>query len=1125
MNKISLVQSVIDQLNFAFPLSAADWISQPVMCNYHRHSDYSNGCVTDSVENQENYAKRTIEYGGKTLFTTEHGSAGDQFGTYEICEKYGLKYRHGCEAYWVYDRHEKDRSNKHIVLIAKNPEGRKEINYVLSIANTDGYYYQPRIDLELLLSLNPENVIVTSACVAGWKELNEKDLDKLSDKTKSMQIEDAWKTIVNHFGKSFFFEVQYHPAQIQKEINERILKLSQDWKVQLICGLDSHYVLEENKQKRLLYQQDKNIHYDHENDDSFFMDYPAPEEVYQRFKDQGVLNNEQILQAMMNTMIFESDEMEDIIFDRKFKIPNIHKNLSYEQRIEYLTKNILNRAYAREPKNLKSSQKVEAIRWEVDQFIESDTIDYPLFSTELVKLAVKKHNGILTTTSRGSAASFITNKLLGFTTVDRFNTEIPIHPQRFLTKDRILAGSLPDIDFNTASQEPFIKAARDLLGEHGAYPLMTLGKLKTKNAWKMYARINNVEPSVANDVSKAIDKYNKALSFADEDNRDEISVDDYIPEEYLKLFQESLEYQGITDGFGTHACGVLCFDGDIRREIGLISAKSESKGSRNLVAAIEGKYLDSFGYLKQDFLIVDTVALTAKLFQSIHQPVPTFEELKELVKDDPLTWQIYEKGITCCVNQVEKEETTKKVMRYKPKNIGELSAFVAAIRPGFKSLVNTFLDRRPYSTGEAEIDQILAESSGFMLYQESIMAILNFLGVEMGETYQIIKSISKKKLKGKMKDDLMEKLKTGWQSKFGNLDNFSKVWRVIEDAAAYAFNSPHSYSMAGDSLYSAYFKAHYPDKFYKTAIDHYQQKSNKDKMQALTNEAIQFFGYKMGSYEFGADNRTTNIDEKTKTIYPPLTNIKGFGVRIAQTLYKLPAIYQRRVKDPKIRDFFEMLAVLDEDEELTKSKINASQIDLLIKLDYFHEFGSIPKLLKIKEYYEIYKKINTGVMKSSLEKKGLNVNLAEKYGDPTEKKINNFNKDEYFKDLIGMLKDEEVSLKDRIRYQLEAFGTTNIVDPDFQKSSAFVLSVTNKNKFGILGLYNPRTGNTFEMKFWQSQTQYNPIEPYDLLEFGKLQKKEKTRWNGEYKDINQTKKVYVPIEGEYEYWLGSYRKC
>lgn len=144
------------------------------------------------------------------------------------------------------------------------------------------------------------------------------------------------------------------------------------------------------------------------------------------------------------------------------------------------------------------------------------------------------------------------------------------------------------------------------------------------------------------------------------------------------------------------------FDGDIRREVGLISAVSESTGKRTVCAAIEGGYLDEFGYVKEDFLIVDSVYLTYKFFHSIGMEVPTFDELRHMIDNDKKTWDIYANGITCCVNQCEKEATTNRVKKYKPQNLAELSSFIAAIRPGFASLLSTFLNREPYTTGEKD---------------------------------------------------------------------------------------------------------------------------------------------------------------------------------------------------------------------------------------------------------------------------------------------------------------------------------------------------------------------------------------------------------------------------------------
>ncbi|MDE5757058.1 MAG: PHP domain-containing protein, partial [Allobaculum sp.] len=689
-----IVQKAMDKIPFKSPYTASEWLENLYLENYHCHKDFSNVVVTDCAESIENYAKRIKELGsGQCLYSGEHGSQGNQFHVYKVAEQFGLKYRHSAAAYIVKDRHEKDRSNCHIMIVAKNPEGRKDLNYILSIANEDGYYYQPRIDLELLFGVDPENFIVTSACLGAWKY---EDADEF------------WLKIANHFKGNFFFEVQNHNTQRQKELNRHLLELSKKHNIPIICGLDSHYVLEENRIKRELMQKDKGIEFNDE-ESFWFMDYPDTMTVIERFEKQGVLNQEQILEAVLNTNVFVN-ECEEIIFNREFKIPNIYKDLDYEGRVK-LFKDKINEKYKQDP--YKSKEKIQGIRWEVDQFVESKTVDYPLFSEAMARVAVDKFGGVISRTARGSSSSFLTNNYMGLTTIDRFTSDVPLFPERFLTKERVLSHQLPDIDNNLSSQEPFVKAIRKLIGEHGCYPLMTRSTYKEKSAWLMYARVNGIEAEKSFAVSKALDQYNKDLRYADDEDKDQIHVEDYIPSEYAELYEESKSYQGITVSAGIHSCGHLCFDGDIRREIGLISAKSETTGKRTLVACVEGQHLDEFGYVKEDLLIVDAVSLTKEMFDSINEPVPSFEELKKMVDGDKATWDIYKNGITCCVNQMEKEATAKKAMKYAPQNIAELTAFISSIRPGFASLLNNFINRKPYSTGEEKIDQILESSSHY----------------------------------------------------------------------------------------------------------------------------------------------------------------------------------------------------------------------------------------------------------------------------------------------------------------------------------------------------------------------------------------------------------------------------
>lgn len=1085
ISDIELIKKIIPTLTFKFPYSPEEYEKNLYLENYHCHKDFSNTSTPDCAESINAYAERIHEFGTKCLYSGEHGSQGNQFQVYKVAESEHLKYIHSSEVYWVKDRKEKDRTNCHMIIAAKNAEGRGDINFALSMANIDGYYYKPRIDLELLFNIPKDNVIVTSACVAGWNYAD---------------AEDIWLKVHKYFGDNFFLEVQYHNTDKQKELNKKILRIAKEHNIQIICGLDSHYVKDENSIKRDQILKYKNINYPDE--EGWYLDYPDTKTVIKRFEEQGVLNREAIYRAIMNTNVFVS-ECEEIVLDRKFKIPSVYNDKTYKEKCK-IYKDTLNKAYAKEKE--KSKEKADGIRYEAKQVMEAGVVDYFLTSKAIVDDAVQNEDGILTTTSRGSAASFITNKLLGLTTVDRFNADIPIYPERFLTKERVLAGQMPDIDLNVATQEPFVKAARKLLGEHGCYPLMAIEKLKEKAAWQLYAGANDVKPEDANQISKYLDEYNKALKYADDDEKEDIHVEDYIPEEYISLFKQSNEYQGITINLKVHACGHFIFDGDIRREVGLISAVSESTGKRTVCAAIEGGYLDEFGYVKEDFLIVDSVYLTYKFFHSIGMEVPTFDELRHMIDNDKKTWDIYANGITCCVNQCEKEATTNRVKKYKPQNLAELSSFIAAIRPGFASLLSTFLNREPYTTGEKKIDDLLSDTAHFMIYQESIMKVLSFLQLQMGETYGVIKSISKKKLKGEKKEHLLSELNHSWNDEFGNTDNFKNVWNVIEDSARYAFNSPHAYSMGGDSVYQAWFKAHHTKTFYEVAINHYQEKNKKDKIDALVKEAIKFWGYKLGGYEFGADNRKVTINEENKLIYPNLSSVKGFGEGVVDTLYELG--------QKEYETFTDVLTAL------FSNSINKTIVNKLIRINYFKKYGDVNTLLEITRYYDLLNGAKQ-IAKDKAEKNNLPFDVLAKYGNETAKQFNKLDSGKIINELISKIPYRELTLKERLDNQREVLGIVSDSDPKVSKRLYYVSELDIKKSIVNVHLFEIYSGKTRDVKMWTSQYNRSPFDLGSVLYIISLEKKNKKEPTGE---INpQTgKKIYKEVPDKFEFWLSKF---
>lgn len=1100
-----LIKKIIPTLKFRFPYSVEDYVKNFYLENYHCHKDFSNTSTADCAESVENYAKRIKEFNSKCLYSGEHGSQGNQFLVYTVAEKEKLKYRHSSEVYWVKDRlkveHEvykdskgkektreiRDKANCHMVIVAKNQIGRGDINYALSIANEDGYYYKPRLDLDLLFSIPKDNVIVTSACIAGWKY---KD------------AEDVWIKIHDYFGNNFFLEVQNNNTDEQKELNKKILRIAKENDIQIICGLDSHYITDASSVRRDQILKYKGISYPEEF--GWYMDYPDTKTVIKRFQEQGVLSDEEILRAIMNTNVFV-DECEDIVLDRSFKIPTIHKDKTYKQKCK-LYHNLLNIGYAKE--TVKSKEKANGIVYEANQVTESGVVDYFLTTKGIIDDAIQNEGGILTTTSRGSAASFTTNKLLGLTTVDRFTAEIPIYPERFLTKERVLAGQMPDIDNNIPDQEPFVKSSRKLLGMHGCYPLMAVEKLKDKNAWQLYASVNNVSPSDANMISKYIDEYDKKMKHATEEEKEVITVDDFIPEEYQELFHQSNDYRGITINLKVHACGYMLLNGDIRREVGLISAVSETSGKRTLCACIEGKYLDDFGYVKEDFLIVDSVGLTNEFFNYIGMKVPTFDELKEMVKGDKATWDIYAKGITCCINQCESPDTTNKGKRYKPQNIAELAAFIAGIRPGFASLINKFINREEYSTGEPKIDELLKDTFCYMIYQESIMKVLSFLGLKMDETYGVIKAISKKKYKDHPEKlaELKDRLKIGWVKEIGDDANFENVWKIIEDSAFYAFNSPHAYSMAGDSLYQAWGKAHYTADFYECAINHYQRKNNKDKINSLVKEAIKFFGYKLGDYEFGKDNRKVTIDKENKIIYPNLSSIKGLGEGVSDVLY-----------DIGLHNNGDFIRVL---KEILESSINKTVVDKLIKVGYFKKFGCVNTLLETVRLYDLVYEAKS-MNKEKAEKNNISFELLSQYGHETEKQFNKINGVGLFEEMVSKIVDIELPLKEKIYNQLDILGIISEVDPTVDKRIYYVSEVEVKKSIVNIKLYEIYSGKTREVKMWTNSYTRNSFNKDEILYVVSLEHKHKKEPTGEI-NPKTGKKIYRDVPDKFEYWLQRY---
>lgn len=1032
--------------------------------NYHKHTCCSNIYTPDSPATYEQYAKRAVELGHKILCSLEHGWQGKYHECREIAIKYGLKFIFGTEAYWVKDRHEKDRTNCHIVLLAKNENGREWINEVLSTANEDGYYYRPRLDEKLLFSLPPDDVFVTSACVAFWHyepEYVEQLVCKLHD----------------HFKDNFMLEIQAHNTDKQKQLNARILELSKKYGIQMIVGLDSHYIYPEQSVERDELLAASGTHYDDE--DGWYMDYPDDDTVRQRFAEQGVIPADEVEKAMRNTdLICDFEDYQSEVFETNRKLPSIYPDKTPEEKFKIYNQLISQKfkEYMKHVPPEDYQRYYDGVKMEVYTYKDTGMIDYPLMDYEIVKRGIQ-YGGIITNTGRGSAVSYFTNTLCGFSKVDRFKSPIKLYPERFLSTTRIIqTNSLPDIDQNIDRQEPFERAQREILGEDHAYPMIAFGTLKKKAAFKLYARAKKLDFNIANKISDQIDKYDMALKYADDDEKDEINIYDFVDPEYQDYVKKSEVYWGLISSKSKAPCAYMLYQGSIRRQIGLIKCKSDTTKKEYITTVVDGAVAEKYKFLKNDWLIVDTVALTDAVFKRIGMEPLTVDELSESVKDNQQVWDIYAKGLTCGVNQCERASTTQKLMRYKPKNVSELANFIAAIRPGFKSMYSKFESREPFSYGIPALDDILQTEEfpySFILTQEQLMSVLHFAGFPMDRCYGIIKDIAKKHpekvrpLKSQFIDGMCKNLAGQCPQGRTPEDVSAEIWQIISDATAYSFNASHSCCMAYDSLYNAWQKSTHPFEFYEVCLQHFSNKGKKEKVSALKAEMLRGFNIHEGPIQWGHDNRKFTADKEHYAIDPSLVSIKGLSQGCANDLYSM---YQ----SGKYHDFY----TLWKDMSHTRS-LNSAKIETLVLLDYFKPFAGGNKILKfIAACDALYERTQFPKDTDSPY-----IEYIKKCSTTTDKlkTYKDFDYDKALREIWDSLPDEPLTISQQLKAQKEYLGYLQYANPRLATTYHYVLSIDGKYKNKNITLYRLCDGETLTYKIRPRTLDDNHIEPGEII--------------------------------------------
>lgn len=1002
--------------------------------NYHKHTHYSNIMTPDCVVKPEDYMKRAVELGHKEYFTTEHGYQGNLYETYTLCQQYGLRCIFSVEAYFVNNRFEKDRGNYHLMLIARNKNGRFSINRILSEANITGYYYKPRIDLALLLSLSPDDVYVTTACIGS-------PLFKTDD----------WETIFfqpvyNHFKDSLFLEVQNHNDTEQIEYNKRIIQLSEKYGVELIHANDSHYIKPEDSVYRELFinakRATKGKNESYGNESNYILDYPDYNTIVSRYKEQGVLTSEQIEKALSNTNVMS--ECDEVFLDKEFKIPKIADDSNT------VLRKLISDAWEIEKKNIPVEQHEHyenEIEYETSMVERCGMADYFVLNQKVVKDAKEKYGGLLTHTGRGSAVSFYINKLLGLTEVDRIWSPVKMYPSRFLSDTRILeTKSIPDIDQNWSNVEPIIKSTTDLLGEDGMKQMISFKPLKDSGAFRLWCKAKGMNINEYDDVAKDIEKY--------ADNK-----------KWSTLIEESKVFKGVIDTIAPSPCSYLLYDKSISEELGIIKIKDV------YCCLLDGYNCDCYKFLKQDYLIVTVWDIIKQVYDSINQPIDDIKTL--LTKCDDSVWQIFKDGMTSTINQCDSDYDKQILRQYAPHGLEEMSAYVAAIRPGFASNLKNFVERKPYTTNVPELDELLNDSFHYLMYQENIMSYLVWLGIPEKKTYDIIKKISKKKFKAEELENLKSELKKNWVDKLGNDNYFDATWQSVEDASLYCFNASHSISVSLDAIYGAMLKAHYPLEYFTVVLNIYT--GDEEKTSNLINE-MPYFKLKLSAIKFRHSGANYIADKKNNTIYKGLASIKYMNSAVADTLYGM--------RDTEFPTFLDFLKV---------NPCDSRQTEILVKLNFFSEFGTSAKLLQILSLFnEFYsKKEGVYVSKKQIKKtdlKGFAIEQLNKYADKETPSAYVFaDMTPLIQSRIDDIPDGEILVKERLEAQFEYLG---YIQPsgnkeDYKRGYVLQAYPINRKKDNTFCGFNLTiqflaTGNVTAFTYWTKDKK--AIEKKDVIE-------------------------------------------
>lgn len=875
---------------------------------YHVHTEYS---LLDSCDKPQAYIDLAVRDGLRAISFSEHGKPLNWTEKWNACKNAGIKYIHSVEIYLTESLNEKVRDNYHTVLMARNMDGVRELNKLVKTScDSDHFYYTNRITFDEFLSIS-NNIISTSACLAS-------PLNKLPrSHPRYMELARKYN----------FLEVQAHNHPEQIEFNKRLLELSEEIGTPLIAGTDTHSSSKYKAECRAVLLDAKHKSYGDE--DAFDLSYKTYDELVEMFRKQDAIPESEYMQAIENTNLLY-DMTEEIELDTSIKYPILYGSREADSQmfIETVERKFQEKLDSGVIPPEQEQAFREAIPEEMRVFQKLQMDGFMLSMSELICWC--KEQGMAIGTARGS---------VGGSRVAYITDIIDLNPEtwhtvfsRFCNEDRKEIGDI-DIDCVESDRPAIFKYITERFGSDKTARVASFGTMQSKG--------------VIDDVGRHLaQKWNKVHPGREKENPwslgDVAKIKnefDSAPEKTKKKYPELFYYyDGLLDtkiSQSVHPAGMVISPITLDDNFGVF----DKDGENCLLLDMENIH-DFTGLAKYDFLILKTVQVIRDTCNYMNKPYPKTHEIDW---DDRAVWEDMIRNPSG-IFQFEGAFAFDCLKKFAPKSIFDMSIVTACIRPSGTSYRDVLLARQIHKNPSELIDDLLKENLGYLIYQEDTIKFLQQIcGLSGSEADNIRRAIGRKQ-KDRL-DAAMPSILEGYCAKSPQprevAENEAKEFlQIIEDSASYQFGYNHSIAYCLLGYLCAYYRYYHPIEFITSFLNN---AANEDDIRNGTAYANRI-GIKVTMPKWGLSKSEYFFDKEKNVIAKGLTSIKYMSAGIAEQMYEL-------AHSRKYEHFVEVLYAID------RTSINTRQLEILIKLDFFSDFGNQRELLRITElFYETFKK-------------------------------------------------------------------------------------------------------------------------------------------------------------------------